>query len=873
MTQIDPRRIDPDQIDPRIDPDQIDSDQVSSAQVVSVQIDPAHIGSAPIDGELVVGALIDADRVGAERVEGQAVDADQIDAQSVDAELVDGDLVDAELVDGDSTRAEPVGPPPVAAEPTTSEPVVIERVDAEPVDGEPVAVEPVDAKQVDAGPVHTEMVDAEPVDAERADAELIDDEPTDAEPADPEPATSEPIAVEPVDPEPTDAEPVDAQTVDAKPFDADPVAAEPADAEPVVAEPDDAEPVDAEPFDAERDVAEPVDAEPAPTELIDGEATEAEPVDPEPVDPEPATSEAVAAEPVAPEATEAEPVDAEPVDAEPVVSTASSTAPIKSEPIKTEPISSKPISSKPIKSGPTKTEPAAPEPANTEPDQSEPANGVLSNSKLIKNEPIDPARIDPATPVRIVVTDDDAKTTVENELSGQPRHDLPVLEAFRGLAAVMVVFTHVGFISGVGVAGAWAGWLSRLDFGVTLFFLLSGFLLFRPFVQAAYGRRPPVSVRSYLRRRYVRIYPALITVLLFDYLITPEAREADLSLWIYTVLMVQNYFVNFVNQLPGLVQGWSLSIEVSFYVMLPLLARLILGRGTGAASASARARQAREARAARTPTQIRQAALERSRLPLIPRLLSTRAWPAELPAMRPAFLLAAMALISLGWRLGYLLDSGGLNNELLWLPSFLDWFAAGMALAWLRERDTPIPRLLRDISSSTGACWSLALALYWLTTTEVAGPFGLETPSIGATMLKHVVFLLVATLLLLPAVFGNPAASWRRTACNPFFTWLGRISFGVFLWHPMLMGAIRRMLRLEDMAGGFWITLVLTLVASAIAGTLSWRFVEEPLQRRWRNGFRRSQRGPAPNRRQVIIRRKAVSTDRPGTRPEPVRQT
>ena len=461
-------------------------------------------------------------------------------------------------------------------------------------------------------------------------------------------------------------------------------------------------------------------------------------------------------------------------------------------------------------------------------------------------------------PTPIVVADEDAKTTVENEVSGHPRHDLPVLEAFRGLAAVMVVFTHVGFISGVGVAGAWAGWLSRLDFGVTLFFLLSGFLLFRPFVQAAYGRRPPVSVRGYLRRRYVRIYPALITVLIFDFLITPAAREASVSLWASTLLMIQNYTVNFVNQLPGLVQGWSLCIEVSFYLALPLLARFILGRGTAAAKTSARARAAREKRLARTPAQIREAGLQRSRLPLLPRLLAGRDWKAELPALRPGFLLAVMVLVAVGWRLGYLLHSGGLDNELLWLPSFLDWFAAGMALAWLRERDAPLPRLIRDIASSTGACWSLALAGYWLTTTEIAGPYGLEAPSIHATMLKHLVFLLIATLALLPAVFGDLSASWRRTACNPFFTWLGRVSFGIFLWHPMLMEAIRRALRLGPMEGGFWLTLVLTLVASAIAGTLSWRFIEAPLQRRWRNGFRRSPRSvTADNRRHVIIRRKA----------------
>ncbi len=478
-------------------------------------------------------------------------------------------------------------------------------------------------------------------------------------------------------------------------------------------------------------------------------------------------------------------------------------------------------------------------------------------------KPIDGAKpepVDGADAAPIAVADAGAKATLESELSARPKHDLPELEAFRGLAAVMVLFTHVGFISGVGVAGAWAGWLSRLDFGVALFFLLSGFLLFRPFVQAAYGRRPPVSVRSYLRRRYVRIYPALLVVLLFDYLITPNAREASLTLWVSTLFLVQNYTSNFVEQLPGLVQGWSLCIEVSFYLTLPLLARLILGGGTAAADSSTRARSAREARRARTPAQIRQEALELRRQPLHYRLLNSRDWRALLPALRPAFFLGGLVLVALGWRLGYLL-AGGVGKQMLWLPAYLDWFAAGMAMAWLRERDTPVPRLVRDVASSAGACWSLALAGYWLTTTKMAGPFGLETPGTGAVMLKHVIFLLVAILILLPPVFGDPAASWRRVACKPFFIWLGQVSFGVFLWHPMLMEAIRRMLRLGPMTGGFWVTLALTLLASAAAATLSWRFIEEPLQRRWRNGFRRSKhptRSTVP-RRSIVIRRKAAN--------------
>jgi len=59
------------------------------------------------------------------------------------------------------------------------------------------------------------------------------------------------------------------------------------------------------------------------------------------------------------------------------------------------------------------------------------------------------------------------------------------------------------------------------------------------------------------------------------------------------------------------------------------------------------------------------------------------------------------------------------------------------------------------------------------------------------------------------------------------------------------MDAIRSLLGLDAFAGGFWITLVLTLAASLIAGTLSWKYVEEPAPRRWRTGRRRAGRQSA----------------------------
>ncbi|WP_348521853.1 acyltransferase family protein [Corynebacterium guaraldiae] len=51
---------------------------------------------------------------------------------------------------------------------------------------------------------------------------------------------------------------------------------------------------------------------------------------------------------------------------------------------------------------------------------------------------------------------------------------LPELEGVRALAALAVVVTHVSFQTATG----WA-WAERLDYGVAVFFVLSGFLLWR----------------------------------------------------------------------------------------------------------------------------------------------------------------------------------------------------------------------------------------------------------------------------------------------------------------------------------------------------------------------------------------------------------
>ena len=92
----------------------------------------------------------------------------------------------------------------------------------------------------------------------------------------------------------------------------------------------------------------------------------------------------------------------------------------------------------------------------------------------------------------------------------------PVLDTLRAVGALAVLTTHATFQSGDYVRhGALGTLFSRLDVGVAIFFVLSGFLLSRPFLaRAANGDAHP-SVRHYYRKRLLRIYPLYVfTVIL-----------------------------------------------------------------------------------------------------------------------------------------------------------------------------------------------------------------------------------------------------------------------------------------------------------------------------------------------------------------------
>ncbi len=167
--------------------------------------------------------------------------------------------------------------------------------------------------------------------------------------------------------------------------------------------------------------------------------------------------------------------------------------------------------------------------------------------------------------------------------AARPRH-FPCFDGLRALAALLVVAVHTSFASGFS-GRSWVGiYTSRLEVGVAVFFLISGFLLYRPFAASHIAGRAAPAVGRFWVRRFLRIVPAYwLAFLVTDYVmhIDTKVHPGWHSLLIYLGL-VQLYFPS--HALTGLTQAWSLCTEV---VLLPLRAAVRRARGARAAGPTA----------------------------------------------------------------------------------------------------------------------------------------------------------------------------------------------------------------------------------------------------------------------------------------------
>lgn len=387
---------------------------------------------------------------------------------------------------------------------------------------------------------------------------------------------------------------------------------------------------------------------------------------------------------------------------------------------------------------------------------------------------------------------------------------LPALEGLRAIAVLGVLVHHVSFLSGLTNSyGRTGGVLARLDVGVAVFFALSAFLLYRPFARAAIQSQPHPLFWAYLWHRALRILPAYwaMAVVALNWLNIDYLR----SLWDWAIPLLLLHIYEPLRLPVGMEQTWSLATEATFYLALPVIAAL--GRRLGGRTPLARAR-------------------------------------------RHLTLGIALVTAGLAWNVyAHGPDSPLPEMSWLWLPAFLDWFGIGVMLAVLAswppsttsspflpnlapggsdrgEEDlwSATPRGLRVLTFAPGTSWLIAGALLWIASTPIAGPRALEPATPVESITEHLMFLLIAWCVIAPLVGRGSGGVPRALLLRPLIRFLGRISYGIFLWHILALEACFRLLGFTRMGSSFWLLLAATLTLTIPAAIATYYLIERPTQ-------------------------------------------
>jgi len=368
----------------------------------------------------------------------------------------------------------------------------------------------------------------------------------------------------------------------------------------------------------------------------------------------------------------------------------------------------------------------------------------------------------------VAVTADASHTEADRRLAS--------LDGLRGLAALSIFVFH-GWLYTMpepsaaerSTVGDYA--VHELRLGVVLFFVLSGFLLSRPWFSAALdGRRPP-SIGRYVRSRAARILPAYYVALGGSILLL-WGLEGTPGLRLPPAGELPLFFVFGQNFSPGSVMKlnpptWTLAIEVSFYALLPALGWLTL-----------------------------RVAPRRRSLALIP-----------------------LSLIVLGVIYNWSIAGQGLGMTFSkQLAAMLPYFALGMLAALVAHRRT-IDMRAKRLLVTAGVALVVADAL-----AKAAAPAN----GLDMTMLFSIMRDAPSAVGFALIVGAFAIAPRSAVVGGSMLAALGTISYGFYLWHVPVYLVLRGygLLPLDPVLGT-----AAALVPSLALSTLSWFAFERPVLR------------------------------------------
>lgn len=384
-------------------------------------------------------------------------------------------------------------------------------------------------------------------------------------------------------------------------------------------------------------------------------------------------------------------------------------------------------------------------------------------------------------------------------------HRLFGIDGVRALAALSILACHTwAFTAHGGGQGYWLTlFFNDLALGVTLFFTLSGFLLYRPVAAAVLRGTSQPAAGRYFRNRALRIVPAYWAILAVCGLVLGSVyvgwdgdaqvvgRMSDPGLFARSALLVQGYTPQ--SMFTGIGPAWSLCVEVIFYLAVPLLGLLAV-RLAGARTAPG---------------------------------------PRTLAALAPAALLLAVGLS--GKLASWLLSRGPPSAG--WSPTWhavversfwgqADLFAFGMVLAvvWVRVQDGTLRLPSRWRRGAVAAALIvLAPCLYTLGDGQLS-----YLPQ--NTLVAFAFALLLAVVVIRPA--GEPASALARgLEWRPLYA-VGLVSYSLFLWHVPLIEWLTARGVLQPGLVGLAVNLAVVAALSLALSALTYWTVERPALRR-----------------------------------------
>jgi peptidoglycan/LPS O-acetylase OafA/YrhL len=147
---------------------------------------------------------------------------------------------------------------------------------------------------------------------------------------------------------------------------------------------------------------------------------------------------------------------------------------------------------------------------------------------------------------------------------------IPALTGIRAVAAYLVYLHHINPFSPEQFGSFIHRFVQQFHIGVSIFFVLSGFLITLRYYESSTLKRP--WLRNYFQNRIARVYPMyfiLTSLTALIYFFQRHPHQHLLLDYVMNITFLKGFFDDFKFTL--IAQGWSLTVEECFYISAPLL--------------------------------------------------------------------------------------------------------------------------------------------------------------------------------------------------------------------------------------------------------------------------------------------------------------